>query len=195
MTTRLIVPAAALAVSMAEAKESLRIEVDNDSLDASIIRWVKGITAAAEHATGRAFIHQQWRETLDTFPFLQSGSAGPIELAHAPTATVERVRFMDVDGVWQTLHPQDYIVDVISEPGYIVPASDKAWPETKDQINAVMIDYTAGYGPTDADVPETVKLYILARLVGQMDPATRMERDSVQSEFTDRLLDAVRVYR
>ena len=185
MTTKQITAPAALPVSLDEAKLSLRI--DGDELDGDVTRWIKGIVATAEHETGRAFIHQTWRCTLDEFP-------DAIRLDHAPLVSVESIRFYDVAGVLQTLDPQDYLVDTITEPGYVVPASGRAWPATADRINSLMVDYTAGYGATEVSVPENVKLYIIARLVEQYDPDTRMLRDSVQSEFVGRLLDAVKVY-
>ena len=54
--------------------------------------------------------------------------------------------------------------------------------------------HVAGYGASDADIPKGIKLYILARLVEQYDPAIRVEKDTVQSSFLDGLLDRYKVY-
>lgn len=70
----------------------------------------------------------------------------------------------------------------------------KAWPTTCDRINAVNVDVVAGYGETEASIPKGIKLYILARLVEQYDPAIRVEKDTVQSSFLDGLLDRYKVY-
>ena len=184
---KLITPPAVLAVSLADAKLDLRI--DGDDLDNSITRWIKGITMAAEHETGRAFVHQDWSVTLDKFP-------DAIRLDRAPVAEVLSLKFYDADNVLQTLHPDDMYLDKITEPGYLVPAAGKAWPATYSRPNALVVTYRAGYGPTDATVPECAKQYILANLCLQFDPASGAA--TVGKPFTvsflDRLLDSLRVY-
>ena len=185
MTARQITPPASLAVTLEAARANLR--VDGGDMDALITGWIEGITATAEHELGRALITQGWRVTLDAFP-------AAIRLEMPPAALVRSVKYIDAAGVLQTMDIADYVLDAVSEPGYVVPAPGKAWPATAPRVNAVMVDYTCGYGDTAASTPANVRLYILAKLVEQFDPATRMERDTVQSNFVGRLLDACRVY-
>jgi uncharacterized phiE125 gp8 family phage protein len=185
MTTRLITPPAALPVTLAAAKKNLKI--DGTDQDDEVSDWVRGIASHVEHYTGRALIAQQWRVTLDRFP-------DAINLEKSPIVSVEGVQFLDADGVLQTLDPADYIVDAVSEPGYVVPGRGKAWPATYREINAVSVDYTCGYGASPAAIPAGIKLYILAKLREQFDPAVRMERDTVQSSFIDSQLDPFKVY-
>jgi uncharacterized phiE125 gp8 family phage protein len=187
MTTKSTTPPAALAVSLAAAKESLRIDAGDTALDASITLWIKGITLEAEHQLGRSLINQGWRLSLDAFP-------DALRLDHPPTVSVESVKYFDTNNVQQTLDPADYMVDKITEPGYIVPAAGKAWPDTFDRIHAVEVNYTAGYGSTEADVPVNVQLYVLARLVEQFDSTGREFKETAQSKFVERLLDRCRTY-
>lgn len=185
MTARQITPPATLAVTLEAAKANMRI--DDSDMDALITGWIEGVTATTEHEIGRALISQEWRVTLDAFP-------AAIRLEMPPIALVRSVTYIDIDGDLQTMDIADYVLDSVSEPGYVVPAPGKAWPATAQRGNAVMVDYTCGYGDTAASTPANVRLYILAKLVEQFDPATRMERDTVQSNFVGRLLDACRVY-
>ncbi|MCE3262621.1 MAG: hypothetical protein K0R43_1700 [Pseudoduganella sp.] len=184
MTTRLITPPATPALSLADAKDALKI--DTSDQDAQVEAWVAGITAHAEHLTGRAFVTQTWRVTLDAFP-------DAIELAHPPISAVSSVKFIDTNGVLQTLDPQDYVLDKESEPGYVVPAPEKSWPSTASQINAVKVEYTCGYG-VDTDIPESIRLYLIAKLREQYDPAIKADKGTVQSSFLDRLLDRETVF-
>ena len=184
MPTRLITQPAALAVSLASAKLNLRI--DNSDSDAIITAWIQGITTHAEHITGRSFINQTWRVTLDAFP-------DAIEIP-CPVSSVASVKYLDTLGAEQTLAANQYIVDMVSEPGAIVPAVGVTWPDTYDRINSVYVDVVAGYGATDASVPDGIKLYILAKLTEQYDPAIRLEKDTVQASFLDSLLDRYRVW-
>jgi len=59
---------------------------------------------------------------------------------------------------------------------------------------SITIQAKCGFGSDAASVPDNIRLYILAKLVEQFDPVTRLERDTVQSVYTDRLLDACRAY-
>jgi len=170
---------------MAEAKQVLRIEEDDTSLDITIGIWIKGITAEAETQTHRAFVNRRMRVTLDAFP-------DAIQLS-SPTFSVEAVRYLDPDGVERTMHPADYYVDKITEPGYIVPARGKSWPATEAHVNAVTVDYTAGYGPTAATVPDEVRTYIQAKLQVQFEPAAGggTVGKPFNVEYLDRMLDGL----
>lgn len=185
MATVQIAPPAALAVSLALAKQTLRIT--HSALDESITLWIESITEEAEHAVGRSFINQRWRLTLDEF-----GDA--IRLSGPPLVSVESIRYFDEDNVQRTLDPLDYFVDKDQLPGFIVPAPDRAWPATCDKPNALVVEYTCGYGPTFASVPKCAQQYILYRLAEQMDPATGEFKATSRSVYAERLLDRIRVY-
>ena len=185
MSTRLIVPPVALAVSMDEARRSARVDVDPDgtsSLDGDITREVRAYTRDVEHKTNRALINQTWEVTLDSFP-------DAIQLSKSPVVSVAHVKYYDDAGVQQTLDPQDYLVDDKSEPGYIVPAPGRAWPATAGRINAVEVQYICGYGPTEASVPDEAKSYILARVQQYFSPVANAKVDNFE-----RLLDGLVVY-
>lgn len=188
MTLRQITPPAELAVSLADAKLALKID-DNDQ-DELVEAWVAGIVTHAENLTGRSFVNQVWRVTLDAFP-------AAVELPRPPIATVTFVKFYDANGALQTLAPQDYTVDAVSEPGYVVPAPGKSWPATSGQINAVQVEYSAGYGADAAAIKlkaPDIRLYIIAKLREQYDPAVKSDNVTVQSCYLDRLLDGKMVY-
>jgi uncharacterized phiE125 gp8 family phage protein len=180
MTYRLITPPVNMAVSLADARTAGRL--NGTALDTELEMVVRGITEDAEHATGRAFITQTWRVTLDSFP-------DAIRLAASPVQSVASVKYLDVSGVEQTLDPLDYTVDLVSEPAYIAPAPDLAWPTTYDRINAVYVDFVCGYGSADTDVPSGVKSYILAKVASHYAPAGTPELG-----YFPRLLDRYRVY-
>jgi uncharacterized phiE125 gp8 family phage protein len=155
-----------LAVSMEAAREALRR--DDTALDLSMRIALVALIAEVEHYTGRALINRPMQVTLDWFP-------DAIRLA-SPTYSVEAVRYLDVDGAEQVLDPADYYVDKKSKPGFIVPAAGRAWPSTGARVNAVTVDFTAGYGPTDATVPNEAKDYVLGCLQLRFDPTSRVTK-------------------
>lgn len=185
MTARQITPPASLAVTLEAAKWNLRI--DGDQMDGLITTWIEGITAAVEHELGRALILQDWRVTLDAFPVA-------IRLEMPPVALVRSVKYIDPAGVLQTMDIADYVTDRVSEPGYVLPAPGKSWPATAAQVNAVMVDYTCGYGDTMESIPANVRLYILAKLETDHGPRSQTTGSLAQSDRLSRLLDACRVW-
>jgi uncharacterized phiE125 gp8 family phage protein len=176
MSTRLIAPPAALAVSMDDARLAARVDVEPDgttALDTEIANAVRTYTVEAETETNRAIIDQTWRVTLDAFP-------GAIKLDKAHVLQVEQVKFYDTTGVQQILDPQHYQIDAESEPGYIVPAVGRAWPATAQRINAVEVEYRAGYGPDHTSVPAGVKGFILARVAEHFETGGQPKNDYVK---------------
>jgi len=180
MSLRLITPPTALAVSLDEARVTARL--DGTAADVELIRVIGQHTREAEHETGRAFVQQTYRLTLDKFP-------PAFRLEHPPIMAVEHIKFYDTNGVRQTLHPDDYLVDSESEPGEVVPAPGRAWPATQGRINAVEVQYSCGFGVDHSTVPDEARGYILGKVSEHFAPV-----GAPKSEFLDRLLDGLKVY-
>lgn len=169
-------------VTLAEAK--LHLRVDGTDEDALIQGLISAARETCEDRTEGTVPVTGWRLTLDTFP-------DAIKLPRPPIVSVESVKYLDTAGVQQTLSPLDYVVDTVSAPGYIVPAFGKAWPETRDQINAVEVEYTAG----SATPPAAIKAWMLLA-IGEMfmNREGSAERPAVSHGFADRLLDPFRAW-
>lgn len=144
-------------VTLAEAKSHLRVDVTDD--DTLITELIKAARQIVESNTGRSLITQTWRLTLDAFP--RNNEA--IQLEKPPLVSVQSVTYVDTNGTTQTLATSDYIVDTSHIQGEVALAYDKTWPETRPQRNAVLVNYTAGYGAASA-VPEVLKAAIKLRL-------------------------------
>jgi uncharacterized phiE125 gp8 family phage protein len=149
-------PPALEPVTVEEARLFCRIDgTGEDDLLASLITASR---QDAEVLLQRSLITQGWRLVLDAFP----NSA--IALERGVVQTLESITYLDMHGSLQTLAPADYATDFSGCPGRITPAFGKSWPATLAQIAAVSIDYTAGFGPTAADVPEGIKRWIKIRV-------------------------------
>lgn len=182
MTIRVILAPVNMAVSLADARNAAR--VNGTDLDGELEIHVRALTAEAEHYTGRAIINRTYRVTLDGFP-------DAIEMPSTPLASIDSVsvKYIDEAGAEQTLDPADYIVDDKSEPGYIVPGVDLAWPATQTRVNAVNVVVSCGYGADHTTTPAPFKAFILARLREIYAPPGTPE-----SPFLIRGLDCLRVY-
>jgi hypothetical protein len=59
------------------------------------------------------------------------------------------------------LSSAEYIVDNYADPGRIALKSGHYWPSTLDEVQAVQIRFTCGYGATGALVPAKIRQAIL----------------------------------
>jgi uncharacterized phiE125 gp8 family phage protein len=168
------------AVSVDAARRAAR--ADGDELDEEIVTAAEAYTEAAEHTTGRAFVMQAWRAGFRAF-------AGEMILPKPPLMSITHVSYYDETGAQRTIDPRDYFVDVDAEPAVLTPAPGRAWPMVLDRANAVEVQYTAGYGPTEASVPKPVKQYVLARIQQQFSPVA-----TAKDANFDRLLDPYLVF-
>jgi uncharacterized phiE125 gp8 family phage protein len=194
VTTKLITPPTVEPVTLAEAKAHCRVSVsDDDTLIATLIAVAR---QRAEHQLRRSLCRQTWEVVLDEF-----GQA--IKLPYPPVLTVESVKYIDVDGVQQTLPGTEYALDIDLEPGWVTPAYGKTWPSTLDLPNAVRVRYRAGYsdstdGPTQqAAVPVAIKHWILMQVGALYEQreaiAAGVSVAELPGRFVDGLLDRYRV--
>ena len=163
MGVKLISPPATTVITLAQAKEHLHVDHSYD--DALITDLIKSATRHCEVFLGRALIDQTWDLYLDSFPTLGDRE---IKVPKPPLITVLRVAYDDTGGIESFVDPDDYYVDSVSEPGWVVPISGADWPDTLDAINAVRVRFRAGYldtasPPANAvpdDIAMAVKLYL-----------------------------------
>lgn len=186
MPAKLITAPDSEPVTLTEAKAHLRVDgTDDDTLISALIVAAR---QGAEHSTGRALMPQTWELALDEFE-------DEIDLPNPPLISVTSVKYTDSDGVEQTIDAADYQVDSHSAPARLLPAYGLEWPTSREQANAVLVRYQAGYADA-ASVPQEIKAWMLLR-VGLLYE----NRESVAAGVTlselphvDRLLDAYRVW-
>ena len=168
-------------VTLEEAK--LHCRIDGTEYDQIIPGFIKAARSKAEHETGRAFCTQTRELVLDTFP-------DAFELHGSPISALVSLKYLDADGVEQTLDPADTLLDKDMEPGYLVPAYGKAWPASYPVPNAVRVRYTCGYGAASA-VPEEVKTWIKLEVQYVLDEGAN---GTSGDRYFDSFLDPVRLY-
>ena len=143
----LVTPPAAEPLSLEQAKGHLRVEVDDD--DALISSLLQAAREKFEHDTWRALLTQTYDFVLDSFPPCNEA----IRLPRPPLQSVTSVKYLDADGVQQTLAASVYKVDTASEPGRLLLKEGEVWPDTLAEGNAVEVRYVAGYGDAPKAVP------------------------------------------
>lgn len=143
-------------VSLAEAKAQCRVDgTDEDAYIASLISTAREYV---ENVLDLSLITQVWEARYDTFPLWE------IILPRPPmqTGTVT-VIYRDEGGVSRTITSaaNAFQVDAFATPGRIYPNYEGVWPAVRGDENSVTVRWTAGYGASGGNVPQTVKSLIM----------------------------------
>lgn len=151
MTTILITAPSVEPVTLDEQKLHSNI-FDNDK-DTFISESIIAAREFVEDFTQRAIVTQTHELKLDSFTDCITIPKGNLQ-------SVESIKYIDTDGVLQTLSTSIYTVDTASSPGRVVLAYNQSWPTTRDVINSVTIRFVCGYGLATS-VPKSIKSFIL----------------------------------
>lgn len=142
MGLTLATPPVAEPVSLEEAKAQCRVRHESD--DAYIQGLIRSATRYVEKILGKSLMARTYLLTLDAF-------TDAIELPRGPVQSVTSVQYADGAGETQTVAASEYTVDLMSSRQWIVRNSDATWPATMDGINAVSIQYVAGFDTLPAE--------------------------------------------
>jgi uncharacterized phiE125 gp8 family phage protein len=159
-------------ITIAEAKAHLR--VDGSDEDGYIAGCILAARHHAEAVTRRALVPREWKQTYNYFP-------AEIVLPVTPVQTVDAIKYIDRDGVEQTLASYQQSGE------RIVPAFEQHWPETRRVVDAVSVEFTAGYDDVPADIRAAL-LLLVAHYFEQRQPTINATVVSVVPMSVDALL-------
>lgn len=182
-------PPAIEPVALADVKLNSRvIDAADDTLFPLLISAARRF---AESYTGRSFITQSWRLTLDCFPDC------PIQLEKGDVQSITSITYLGMDGTQQTMLPINYIADLSNSVARITPIFGQVWPIPMPQIGSVSVNYVAGYGTTSASVPEGIRQWIQMRvstLYENREEVAILTKGKLEPlPFVDGLLDPYRL--
>jgi uncharacterized phiE125 gp8 family phage protein len=140
-------------VNLTEAKAQMVVNHDTD--DTLIGFLISAATRELQVLAGRQFVDATFKMYLDEFP-----PGDSIRIPRSPLDSVTSVTYVDGNGVTQTFSTDDYDVDTKGKRGSIRLADGSVWPTTKFTLNAVTIEFVAGYGAATV-VPDVHKQAIL----------------------------------
>ncbi|OIO03165.1 MAG: hypothetical protein AUJ49_05020 [Desulfovibrionaceae bacterium CG1_02_65_16] len=216
MALKCITPPSSLPVTVAEAKEHMVVSTSAD--DSLIAAFIAAATDAAQGITGRQLVEAEYELVLDQFPTRFPGwlcgewlEHNSIELPLPPLLSVEAqpavssIKYIDAEGVEQTMPTADYTVDADSLLGRVYPAYGKSWPATRAVPNAVRIRYICGWPMGEATSPpvwtgpEAIKTWIKVRVATHYTMREALVQGQAVAElphsFIDGLLDPWRIYK
>ena len=149
MNLTLVTPPASEPVTVDEVK--LHTRIDDDFEEALLQLWIVSARIQAEDFQHRAYITQVRELSFDYFPRL------PICLPRSPVQEVTSFKYYDYQNTETVFSLDNLLIDTDSEPARITLSYGILYPSvTLRAMNAVKIRYTAGYGDSASDVPQTV---------------------------------------
>lgn len=157
MALTLVTPPTVEPLSLAEAKTHCRIPTEVADENGLITDLIVAARQYVESFTRRALLNQTWDWKLDAFP---AGEC-PLVLPIANASAITSVTYTATDGTSTTWTSSLYDTDLPSGPkapfGRIVPAYGEYYPATRDEMNAVIVRFAAGYGAVATSVPESIR--------------------------------------
>lgn len=160
MALQLITAPLSEPIDLESAKLHLRVTADDQ--DPLIQNHIVAAREAVENFTNRALITQVWERTWDEFP---TTFGSTLMLDKGKLLQVDLLTYVDV--TLKTLHNVIVSPNITGsiqedrtndEGGRVLPASGESWPGTDDVINAVTLQFQVGYGPTQEDVPQSLRM-------------------------------------
>lgn len=186
---KVITPPTAEPITLAEAKANLRM-VFNDE-DADIERMIRAARQMAEERMNRALMPQ-------TLAFAADAFCGALRVPRPPLREIDSIKYIDTDGVEQTMTGTVYLLDDFVEPPTISAAYGSPWPTTRTQPGAVVVQYQAGYADA-ASVPEPIRQWMLLTIGAMYENREAFLNGSISQalagDFYDLLIQPFKVYQ
>lgn len=150
-------PSGVAAVTLAEAKAHIRVDIPDE--DPLIDAMLVAATVYVEKQAGTFFVRRNATLKLDHAP-----TDTVLELPGGKNNNVDGVaiEYIDANGATQIWSGSNYQVDYDSVPGRISPNPDKTWPSVGEgYINSFSVTYTPGIAADVTEVPKLAKQAVL----------------------------------
>lgn len=151
MTTTELAPPLGEPLTLAETKAHLR--VDSPADDAVITGLIRTVREHLERETGLSLLTRTFRLYLDGWPLSRV-----IQIGRGPVQTIEAVTVYDATGAPVEIETTGFVLDGQARPARLILPPQ---PPPQPAINGIEIDFSAGFGATGADVPDTLKRAML----------------------------------
>lgn len=188
MNFKLKTAASSPVLPLIDAKLQLRVDPDITDDDALIESLVLQATDYAEKRTRQPLVTQTWTAFADRFCDLMELKPN--------LQNIVAVKYIDADGVLQTLDASVYNTDTQSLVGAIYLAYGQSWPSVRCERHAVQIEFTCGYEAADK-IPNTIISAIKLLITDYYEFRGSAVIGSISSEVpisVDRLLDLNKVW-
>lgn len=152
-------------VTLADVKAQLKVETtDDDGVISGLIAAVTDKRDGWTGTLGRCLVTQTWRATYDRFWRAPVGLRLPL----LPVQSIAAITYYDENGAVQTLSAARYSLLANASGYFVQPAYGASWPDVQHRVDAVTVDFVAGYGDASA-VPARIKQAITMEVMRLYD--------------------------
>ena len=151
MSIEITIPPSTSPISIAEVKSNSNIFHNDD--DVLIQGYIDAAVEYVEKYCGIALIERAGNIYIDCFTDVIYSPIHPLK-------DVSAINYIDQNGVTQTVNSSIYKVDYKSNPSKISLKANQSWPDTANELNAVIIESEIGYGNA-SEVPNAIKQALL----------------------------------
>jgi uncharacterized phiE125 gp8 family phage protein len=184
MNWKIITPAAATPVALADAKKHLK--VSGTAEDDLITLYLQAATEMAESYLGIRLINTVIEEMYEEF--------SEISFLRFPAQTITSIKYDADDDTEKTVSTSIYTLNTYTEPQIILRNVGEEWPiDLADKNNRIRVRYTAGFGSAPSSVPANIRAAILI-ILGELYE-NREDRVSALPKASHRLLEPWRICR
>ena len=135
------------------------IRVTSTGEDTLLGSYITAARMHTENMTRRSLVQKQYRLELDRFP----GGRRTIDFPRPPLKSVDAITYVDdPDNSSTTITTSNMVIDIRSEPGRVGLIDGESWPSVRNIINAVTVQYTAGYDVDEVPQPLLQAIRMLA---------------------------------
>lgn len=134
-------------VTLDEVKADLKIEQTAE--DTMLTDLILAATEYAASVVGKSFVTQTWALSIRC-------ATNRIHLPVFPAISIESITYFDGDNTSQTLDKNDFYLYSGEDWAYIEPKAGTEWPALFDRLDALTIEFVAGFGAAEK-VPGTIK--------------------------------------
>jgi uncharacterized phiE125 gp8 family phage protein len=148
---------ASLPITLTLVKSHLNLDPDDTSQEAYLTFLIEAVTDYAEAYMRKVLINTTFKTTRDTL-------VPAIQLRRSPFVSLGRFQYL-VNGVLTDIDSSLYYIVEERDYSYIALKADSTYPtDVDDQLYPIEIEFTAGYGTSDTDVPSDIRLALLNHL-------------------------------
>ena len=161
-------PPATEPLTLSDVKSYMGVTSSTD--DTMITSLIVAVREFCEDHLKRSLITQEWSMFLDKWPSSESDEwwDGVREGAHIrnyvdfislpknPVVTVDAVKIYATDDTSTTWASSNYAVDIYSMKARLALSASGTPPVPTRKVNGIEVRYTAGYGASGSDVPNSI---------------------------------------
>ena len=204
----LVTGATVLTVSLDNVKNYLKIPTSFTQEDALLTSIINSSTTFFERITGRDLITKTYKTYLDNFPVSNNTyklvGCTPISLSYKDNGiiikksklqTILSIQYYS-NGVLTTWGETNYYFSDNSDYSGIYIVKDKLFPEIDERKQSVVIEFTAGYGVADIDIPNDIIMALLQMIAYLYDNRGDCEGSNgipTMAELSQGLIKSVQV--